>query len=142
VTRTALEKIADREQAPNAAADHIRAQIEQPAERLRETDSEPAELIVARKVTLALGEDEPAHPRLPDNPVYQQILTALPSAPDPLRAPDLCHAPDPGPESTRIEGMRSKPKRPVATGPVAEDEPGLFTPTRPQTDNPEHHQAA
>jgi hypothetical protein len=132
VSRTALERITDREQAVNGDADQVRAQIDALAGRLRELDAELADLQVARKVVLALGDDEPTGPRLPDNPVYQHILTALNDATTPMRAKDLCHALDLGLEPSRIEGMRSKLKRLVATGLVAETEPGLFTLPRPR----------
>lgn len=127
MSRTALEKIADREQAVNTTTDQLRAHMDILAGQLRELDAERADLQVARKVILALGDDEPAGPRLPDNPVYQHILTALHDATAPMRAKDLCHALDLGQEPSRIEGMRSKLKRLVATGLVTETEPGLFT---------------
>jgi hypothetical protein len=133
VSRTALEKIADREDAVTTAAEQVRAQIEALARRLRELEAELADLQVARKVIFALGDDEPAGPRLPDNPVYQHILTALNDGTAPMRAKDLCHALDLGFEPTKIEGMRSKLKRLVATGLVTEDEPGLFTLPRPRS---------
>lgn len=135
MSRTALEKIADREQAVGATADQVRAQIENLAERLRELEAELADLSVARTVVLALGDDEPAHPRLPDNPVYQHILTALRESTAPMRAKDLCHVLDLGLEASRIEGMRSKLKRLVTTGLVTENEPGLFTLPSPRPDN-------
>jgi hypothetical protein len=133
VSRTALEKIADREHAVTTTAEQVSAQIHTLAERLRELEAELADLQVARKVMLALGDDEPAGPRLPDNPVYQHILTALNDGTAPMRAKDLCHALDLGFEPTKIEGMRSKLKRLVATGLLAEDEPGLFTLPRPRS---------
>jgi hypothetical protein len=133
MTKTALEKIADRESVLGNAADQVRAQMDTLTRRLCEIDAELADLAVARRVILALGDDEPAHPRLPDNPVYQQILTVLNDTADPLRARDLCHALDLGLEPARIEGMRSKLKRLVAVGLVAEDEPGLFALPRPRT---------
>lgn len=67
---TTLEKLADREQAVADGAQQLRAHIEALTEQLRETEAELHELAVARKVILALGEDEPApatHPGLPDN---------------------------------------------------------------------------
>jgi hypothetical protein len=131
VGRTALEKITDREQAVTATTEHVRAQIDTLAGQLRDLEAELADLQVARKVILALGDDEPTGPSLPGNPVYQHILTALTDATTPMRAKDLCHALDLGIEHTRIEGMRSKLKRLVATGLVVEDEPGLFTLPRP-----------
>jgi hypothetical protein len=133
VSRTALEKITDREQTVNATADQVRAQIDDLAGRLRELDAELADLQVARKVILALGDDELPGPSLPDNPVYQHILTALNDGTAPMRAKDLCHALDLGFEPSKIEGMRAKLKRLVATGLVAEDEPGLFTLQRPRS---------
>jgi hypothetical protein len=133
VSRTALEKIADREHAVTTTAEQVSAQIHTLAERLRELEAELADLQVARKVILALGDDEPAGPRLPDNPVYQHILTALNDGTAPMRAKELCHALDLGFEPTKIEGMRSKLKRLVATGLVTEDEPGLFTLPRPRS---------
>jgi hypothetical protein len=133
VDTTALEKIADREHAVNIATEQVRAQIDALAGRLRDLEAELADLQVARKVILALGEDEPVGPRLPDNPVYQHILTALDQATTPMRAKDLCHAFDLGSEPSKIEGMRSKLKRLVGTGLVAETGPGLFTLARPRT---------
>jgi hypothetical protein len=131
VSRTALEKITDREQAVNATADQVRTQMDTLAGQLRELDAELADLATARKVILALGDDEPAHPHLPDNPVYQHILTALHDTTAPMRAKDLCRALDLGFEPAKIEGMRSKLKRLTAAGLVAEDEPGLFALPRP-----------
>ena len=122
MSRTTLEKITDREHAVTADADQVRAQIDTLAGRLRELDAELADLQVARKVILALGDDEPAGPRLPDNPAYQNILTALHDATAPMRAKDLCHALDLGASPRKVEGMRSKLKRLVTTGLVAEDE--------------------
>jgi hypothetical protein len=135
VSRTALEKIADREQAVSITADQVRAQIEALTGQLRDLEAELADLQVARKVVLALGDDEPAGPRLPHNPVYQHILTVLNDAITPMRAKDLCHALDLGFEPTKIEGMRSKLKRLVGTGLVAETEVGLFTVPHPRDDD-------
>ena len=133
MSRTALEKIADRVQAVTTATEHVRAQIDILAGQLRDLEAELADLQVARKVVLALGDDEPVGPRLPDNPVYQHILTALNDGTAPMRAKDLCHALDLGFEPSKIEGMRAKLKRLVATGLVTEDEPGLFTLPRPRS---------
>jgi prefoldin subunit 5 len=80
MSRTTLEKIADREQEVAAAVDQVRAQIEQFTARLAELDAEAVDLATARKVVFGLGEDEPSPlklPGLPDNPAYQRILTVL-----------------------------------------------------------------
>jgi len=134
--RTALERITDREQQLTAAREQIRTQISELTARLADLDAELADLTVARKVVLALGEDEPTpttHPALPDNPAYQHILTVLTDTDGPLRCKDLCHALDTGTEPKHIEGMRSKLKRLLATGLVVEEAPGLFAIPRPRT---------
>lgn len=134
--RTTLERITDREQQVAAACEQIRTQIQQLSARLTDLDAELADLATTRKVVLALSEDESApatRPALPDNPAYQHILTVLTDADRPLRCKDLCHALDTGTEPARIEAMRSKLKRLVATGLVIEDEPGLFAIPRPRT---------
>jgi hypothetical protein len=136
MTRTTLDKITDREQQLLDAAAQIQTQIEALRARLGELEAERAELAIARKVILALASDEPVpatHPGLPDNPAYQHILTVLTEAETPLRCKDLCHALDTGTEPARIEGMRAKLKRLVATGLVTEDTPGMFAIPRPRT---------
>ena len=136
MARTTLEKITDREQQLTDAATGIRTQIEQLTARLGELDAERAELAVARKVILALDPDDPppaTHPGLPDNPAYQHILAVLTEAETPLRCKDLCHALDTGTEPARIEAMRAKLKRLVATGLVTENRPGQFAIPRPRT---------
>lgn len=135
--RTLLEKITDREHTLTAAAEQVRTQIAELTTHLADIDTELADLATTRRTILALGEDEPpptTRPGLPDNPVYQHILTILTEADQPLRCKDLCHALDTGTEPARIEGMRSKMKRLVTTGLVTEDTPGLFTIPRPRTD--------
>ena len=130
---TVLEKIAAREQQITETADALRTQIDALADRLRDLQAEAGDLAVARKVILALGQDDPPPAALPDNPVYQHILTVLTDAKTPLRARDLCRALDLGTEPNRVETMRAKLKRLVTTGLVTEDEPGLFTLPRPRT---------
>ncbi|MEY9893525.1 hypothetical protein ABIA35_004456 [Catenulispora sp. MAP12-49] len=132
---TALEKIAVREQVIATAADDLRAQIQNLTDRLRDLDAEAADLATARKFILALGEDEPpaTHPGLPDNPLYQHILTALAGADTPRRARDLCRDLDLGTEPTNIESLRYKLKRLVSTGLIDEEEPGLFAVPRSRT---------
>ena len=134
--RGTLERITDRGRQLTTESDQIRTQITELTARLADVDAQLADLATARKVVLALGEDEPVpttRPGLPDNPAYQHILTVLTDAATPLRCKDLCHALDTGTEPTRIEGMRSKLKRLVATGLVTEAEPGLFAIPRPRT---------
>ena len=133
---TTLEKIADREKAVTETLEQLQVQVAALTGQLRELDAELHDLAVARKVILTLGEDEPApatHPGLPDNPVYQHVLTVLTEAQAPLRAKDLCRALDTGTGPNHIETMRAKLKRLVTTGLVTEGEPGLFAVPRPRT---------
>jgi hypothetical protein len=132
---TTLEKITAREQQIASSTDALRAQIHTLTEQLRELNAEAGDLAVARKVILALGQDDPPPAALPDNPVYQHVLTVLTDAKNPLRARDLCRALDLGTEPSKVEGMRSKLKRLVANGLVTENEPGLFVLTRPPADD-------
>jgi hypothetical protein len=79
------------------------------------------------RLSLEIDGHEPAQPPgLPDDPVYQHVVTALADAAKSLRAKDLCHALDQGLEPKNIGGMRSRLKRLVARGLIAETEPGLF----------------
>lgn len=132
---TTLEKIAARERQIAESADALRTQIATLTDRLRDLDAEAGDLAVARKVVLALGQDDQPLAAVPDNPVYQHILTVLADATTPLRARDLCRALDLGTEPSKVEGMRSKLKRLVTTGLIAENEPGLFTLPRPRADD-------
>ena len=135
--RTTLERITEREHALADTAEQVRNQISELAARLHDLEAELTDLATARKIVLALGEDEPVpvtHPGLPDNPAYQHILTVLAEAHSPLRCKDLCHALDTGTEPSRIEAMRAKLKRLVATGLVTEQTPGLFAIPRAHTE--------
>jgi predicted MarR family transcription regulator len=123
-----LDKLADREQAVRTHADYVGVQLAQLTAQISELEAELADLATTRKVLLTLGihEHDPQPRSLPDNPVYQHILTALADADRPVRAKDVCQVLDLGLESKNIEGMRCKLKRLVARGLIAENEPGLF----------------
>ncbi|NUP50813.1 MAG: hypothetical protein HOW97_26415 [Catenulispora sp.] len=144
MTRTALEKIADREQAIADIAEHLSAQISQLTARLAELDAECGDLALVRKVILSLGDDEPGGgmPTLPDDPIYQHILTALTDAAAGQRCRDLCRTLATGTEPTHISNMRTKLKRLTSAGLVIETEHGLFansrTSNRQLTTRPAH----
>lgn len=128
-TRSILDLLTEREQAVRTHADYLRVQLDQLTAQVSELEAELADLATTRKVLLTLetGETERHGPtNLPDNPVYQHILTALTAADQPARAKDLCQALDTGLEPKHIEGMRSKLKRLVSLGLITETEPGLF----------------
>ncbi|MFG2825449.1 hypothetical protein ACGFX4_39240 [Kitasatospora sp. NPDC048365] len=125
MSRTALERIADREQAIGDITEQLSAEVSQLTARLAELDAERADLAIARKVILSLGDDEPTGdrmPGLPDNPIYQHILTALIDAAAPQRCRDLCRTLATGTEPTHISGMRNKLKRLTNAGLVVETE--------------------
>jgi hypothetical protein len=72
-----------------------------------------------------------ASPALPGHPAYQQILTAFTDLRRPLRARDLCTALDLPITARNTENIRSKLKRLVSRGILAETEPGLFAQPHP-----------
>lgn len=132
-----LDKIAERERVVAAHAEQVHTGIGQLTVQLREAEQELEHLRITRTTVLSLTADQdggPApqpRPEVPDSPAYQQILAAFAEAEGPLRARDLCESLDLGLEPKHIEGMRSKLKRLVGRGILAETEPGLFLQPRP-----------
>ncbi|MEU0940906.1 hypothetical protein [Embleya sp. NPDC005971] len=90
---------------------------------------------ITRKTVIApadgLDEEPVTRPAAPDNPAYQHILTVFAARGGPLRARDVCEAPDRGVQPKHIGGMRSKPKRLVKRGILTEAGPRPFLQTRP-----------
>ena len=136
--RHLLDRIDAREQALTCEAERAQAAIDEAAARLRELQQEISDLQVTRKTLLSLAArgDEPAEPAapapvLPEHPAYQQIMDAFADQRRPLRARDLCTALDLPIAARNIEGIRSKLKKLVSRGILAEPEPGLFTQPRP-----------
>jgi hypothetical protein len=137
--RHLLDRIDAREQALAGEAGEAQAAIDELAARLRELQQEISDLQVTRKTLLSLAarDGEPAAepatpaPELPGHPAYQQIMDAFASQRRPLRARDLCTALDLPIAPKNIEGIRSKLKKLVSRGILAEPEPGLFTQPRP-----------
>jgi hypothetical protein len=138
--RFLLDKIDAREQALTREAGQAQALIDELTAKLRELDEAISHLQITRKTLISLaGHDddqaaaEPAgpSPALPDHPACQQILTAFADLRRPLRARDLCVALDLPIVSKNTENIRSKLKRLVSRGILAETEPGLFTQPHP-----------
>jgi hypothetical protein len=139
--RFLLDKIDAREQALTREAGQTQTLIDELTARLRELSETISDLQITRKTLISLaGQDddqaaaaEPAgpSPALPDHPAYQQILTAFADLRRPLRARDLCVALDLPIVSKNTENIRSKLKRLVSRGILAETEPGLFTQPHP-----------
>jgi len=138
--RFLLDKIDAREQALTREAEQARAMIDELTAKVRELDEAVSDLRVTRKTLISLaGHDDgppgagPAglSPALPDHPAYQQILDAFADLRRPLRARDLCVALDLPIAARNTENIRSKLKRLVSRGILAETEPGLFIQPRP-----------
>ncbi|MFD3488934.1 hypothetical protein [Streptomyces sp. NPDC058665] len=115
-------------------AGQLRSRIEDLTAHLGELDAESENLRITRKTLLAIPRPDPVQetprPDVPDHPAYQQILTALTDAGRPMQARDLCEALDLPILPKNTEGIRSKLKRLVTRGILAEPEPGLFTQPR------------
>ena len=134
-----LDRIDAREQALAGEAEQAQARIGELTARLRELQQEISDLQVTRKTLLSLAghdnepgaEPAPPPPAVPEHPAYQQILDAFAGQQRPLRARDLCIALDLPIAAKNTEGIRSKLKRLVSRGILAETEPGLFTLPRP-----------
>jgi hypothetical protein len=137
--RHLLDRIDAREQALAGEAEQAQARIDELDARLREVRQEISDLQVTRKtlLSLAASDDAPAAgpataaPELPGHPAYQQILDAFAELRRPLRARDLCTALDLPIAARNVESIRSKLKKLVTRGILAEPEPGLFTQPRP-----------
>lgn len=128
--KAVLEYVETRERELVDQTAQLRARIEELTGQLAELDAESENLQVTRKTLLSLPAPvpaaEPDRPGVPDHPAYQQILTALADTGQPMRARDLCRSLDLPILPKNTEGIRSKLKRLVDRGILAEIEPGLF----------------
>ncbi|MGW2204729.1 hypothetical protein [Streptomyces sp. NPDC001774] len=78
----------------------------------------------------AEGERLPAHrvsPDLSEHPDHPRILAVFNEATGPLRARDVCEAPDHEPRPKSIEGTRARLKRLVKLDVLTEIDTGSFT---------------
>jgi hypothetical protein len=81
----------------------------------------PADLAVALIAAEAAGDVTVT------SPVYQRILAVFAATTGPLRCREVCGEVGMETEARHVEGMRSRLKRMVERGLLAEAEPGLFT---------------
>ncbi|MGW0801389.1 hypothetical protein [Nonomuraea sp. NPDC002799] len=127
--REFLERLAEREAAAQAEADHLREQIGELTQRLSTAEQVLSRLRVTRQTILEMtGEpSEASSGAAVLSPVYRQILTIVEQAPDGLRVKDICRMLNTDVDHKHTESLRAKLKRMVARGVLTEPEPGLFT---------------
>lgn len=124
-----LDLIAEREAAATAAGELLREQIAKLTAELAAIDTELHELSITRRTLTRITDQAEAAAAVDATiagPAYQQILTALSTATEPMRAKQLCHALGIGTTPKDTEGLRAKLKRLVNRGIAVETEPGLF----------------
>ncbi|MFA3842604.1 hypothetical protein [Streptomyces aureus] len=114
-----LEYVERRERELVEQAAQIRVRVEKLTAQLVELDAESDNLRVTRKTLLPLHAPTPADgpdlPDVPDHPAYQQILTAFADTRQPMRAREMCQAPDLPIIPKNTEGICSKLKRLVTS---------------------------
>lgn len=130
-------RIAERETELADQAAALRTEIDQLTAGLHGVERDLEHVRITRQTAAELADGlapdaaDQADPVLPEHPLYPQIIAVFHTRQQPLRARDLCEALDLGLLPKDIEGIRSKLKRLVARGILAEAQPGLFTHTRP-----------
>lgn len=125
-----LDALGIQEEAARALADDLHTQIAELHARLREAETHLEHLAITRKTVTALADRIPAQagsPDLPEHPDYPRILAVFNEATGPLRAREVCQAPDHELLPKNIEGTRAKLKRPVKLDILAEVDTGSFT---------------
>lgn len=125
-----LDLITRRHNDIQAAADTLREQITRLTDELHQAEAELADLATTHTTLTKLTNPVAA----PDTTIYQQIIAAFDTTPDPLRAKDICQTLGIGTEPKDTEGIRAKLKRLAKRQILTETEPGLFalaTPIQP-----------
>lgn len=131
-----LDKLAARQAAAEAQITDVREQIGKLTDALAAAERECDRWAGARESVLALAAEEQPDPaaltRVPVTPAYPQIISLFNGGASLLRAEEVCRALGSDTESRHIEGMRSKLKKLVARGVLAEPEPGQFVLASPR----------
>ncbi|HJD80903.1 hypothetical protein [Kitasatospora aureofaciens] len=125
-----LDALDIQENAAQALASDLRAQIEELQGRLQEAETHLEHLAITRKTVTALADRLPARtsaPETPEHPDYPRILAVFNEAAGPLRARDVCEALDHELLPKNIEGTRAKLKRLVKLDVLTEVDTGSFT---------------
>jgi predicted nucleic acid-binding Zn-ribbon protein len=129
-----LVRLEEREREIAAQAEATREQIAQLTARLDELGRAAEEVRITRKTLLELPDRQPPAPlapKLPDHPVYQQIMAVFAAAEAPLRARQVCEAMDMEIAPNNINNTRLKFKRLTERGILVETQQGLFIQPRP-----------
>ncbi|MFF2820468.1 hypothetical protein ACFVT9_33705 [Kitasatospora cineracea] len=125
-----LDKLAARHAAAEAEITDLREQIGKLSVTLAAAERERDRWACTRETVLALAAEGDPEPdtlaRLPVAPAYPQIIAVFTEGAGRLRAKEVCQALGTGTDPRHTEGMRSKLKKLVARGILAEPEAGLF----------------
>ncbi len=123
-----LDALGIQEEAAQAIADDLCAQIGELQAQLREAETHLEHLAITRKTVTGLADRLPAvPPDLPEHPDYPRILGVFNDVTGPLRARDVCEALDHELLPKNIEGTRAKLKRLVKLSILTEVDVGSFT---------------
>jgi hypothetical protein len=114
--------------AAQSEVDQLTAQIAELTDRLTAAHARLERLRLTRQTLLEIATPADRHARSIDTlpTAYQQILTALATNTDGMRAKDLCRALGAGTQPRHTEAMRARLKRLVGRDILREPEPGLF----------------
>jgi hypothetical protein len=131
-----LQRLEEREAAARDQVERLRAQITSLSAQLAAEEDTLSRLAVTRQTILTvLGGDDTvdagvatppvaAHDAIPE--ASQRVLDVFAAAGQPLRAKDVCQAVGAGTDARQVERMRTRLKRLVGRGVLAEPQPGLF----------------
>jgi hypothetical protein len=142
-----LERLAEREAVVRGRVERLRAEIAALSAELADEEKVLSRLTVTRETVLDLlagdeqagderdvvaGRGVAAPPavavddRVPGSGVDERVVDVFAAAGRGLRAREVCRLLDVGAEDRQVEGMRSRLKRLVRRGVLAEPEPGMF----------------
>ena len=125
-----LEKLAAHRSAAEAEVIGLRERVVKLNDALAAAERDRDRWAETHETVLALAAEEHPEPttlaRIAVTPAYPQIIAVFAGGAGALRAKDLCRALGIDTDPRHVEGLRSKLKKLVARGILAEPEPGLF----------------
>ncbi|KIF67134.1 hypothetical protein HY68_36095 [Streptomyces sp. AcH 505] len=129
-----LQALDLQQDAARALSDELRPRIDALQDELREAELRLEHLAITRTTVTGLADRIPTQAaglpgslELPEHPDYPRILAVFNDAVGPLRARDICEALDLELLPKHVERTRTKMKRLVTLGLLAEAEPGTFS---------------